>query len=349
MLNKMKKCFRCFVGLFLLNGILHADWNQDFDEQTHILTQQLPVFQSPNYRQQNDFFIKARERVLADSTVRKKIHQTPPELKLIVEKNDLVIKKRRRNHIHDLYAWEFSCLLGASEFVVPAFPVEIAGKRVVLQKKESFEYGSRKVSEYFKTRIQKVSLETYWKAHLLAFLLGLGDLAARNIGVNSEGVIRFFDNESSFIYYNQPMKNNTSFTTGFICHSFDWPQYRKPLDRTTAENIKNYVRTLLNSEEMINAYSAFRPIKFEEGLFFRFEKIRSFAFEEGVTFRDFYGSVYPRMSQGLDELNQIVKEILKRKVDHGSSLFYSCRWIKNHPPSPQQKAALQQWVNTYIE
>ena len=331
MMRILRKCFLFFAGLFLLSGILHAHWNQNFDQQTQVLLQDLPDSQKLKFSQQNDFFIRTREKVLADSSLRKKIKEASMDAKFIIKMDNLIIKKRKNDKIHDAYAWEFSCCLGNSEFVVPSFPVEIAGKKVILQKKESFQHSKTHELSYFKTWRRKISVETYWKAHFIAYLLGHHDLLSRNIGVNSNGMIRFFDNEACFFYLNNIIKSTDSIRIGFISQAFDWPQFIKPLDRTTAESLKKFVQTFANSEEMIKGYKTFRSLPFsEEDFLFRLEKVRNFAIQEGATFRDFFGSLYPRLNEGFDELIRLTNAVMKRKMNHGSSLFFISRWVKKY-------------------
>lgn len=332
---------------FFLAVTLHADWNQTFDEQSNLLMKELPAFQNPTYLQQYKFFIKARKLLLEDVDVTRKIQKVDLGKKrmLFKKKNNLIIKKRCNNHIHELYTWELSYLLGSQEFIVPAFPVEIGGKKVVVQKIEPFTFGSYPAQEI----LEKVSLETYWKAHIQAYLLGFCDLAGNNIGVNAEGKIRFFDNEACLGYYNHPIKAGLSFATGFVSHSFNWPQYRTPLDKQTAKILNDFVHSFAHVEEQLKVYGLHRSLPFSTGINFCLEKVRNFPIKEGATFRDFYGSIYPQMSAGLDELNQIVGQILGRNVDHGTALFIICRKLKHYTLSPEIKFALDQWIEKYIE
>lgn len=342
---------RVFLLSFLIVLPLHADWNLDFDTQTKALINELPPLQSPYYLQEYMLYTRARALLLKDRRALKKIAQTEPGIKrLIFRKEDgLIVKKRRNNHIHDLYIWELSFLVGGSEFITPSFPMELAGKRVIVQKLEPFEHGQR--LEVLSEKVtKKVPLLDYWKAHLQVYLLGLSDLANGNIGVSPTGKIRFFDNESSLIYYNKPMRTDAAFTTGFICQSFDWSQYRMPLDKEMARELQAFVQNFSHLEDHLKIYKAHRSLALEgEGFLYRLERVRSFPFREGATFRDFLGWAFPKMSPGLDALNQMVGQILGKKVDHGSALFFMGRWISFCTLSPQTTLALQQWIDTYIE
>lgn len=340
------------VSFLLCSPLLYSDWNEDFDTQSTLLIHDIPALQHPKYLKHYAHFKSIRDVLTNDASLIKQIQAADPGKKLMVNKKNInvIIKKRRNNHIHDAYAWELSYLLGSNRYVLPSFPMEIGGIRVIVQKLESFEFANKNGDGYSKGLLKKISLETYWKAHLQAFLLGFSDLASANIGVNSKGVIRFFDNEASLIYYNTPFKNELCFSTGFVCQSFDWPQYNTSIDSTTAESLRNFVEGLSNYEETLKIYAAHRPVFMgEEGVKHRLNIIRNFNFQTGVTFRDFYAAVFPRLSAGLDEMNQIANRIMKRNVGHGSTLFFSCRRIKDYKLSPQDKAEIQQWVNRYIE
>lgn len=342
---------RVFLLSFLTILPLCADWNLDFDAQTKALINELPALQSSRYLQEYTLYTKARALLLKDRRALKKIGQTEPGIKcLIFRKEDgLIVKKRRNNHIHDLYIWELSFLVGGSEFITPSFPMELAGKRVIVQRLEPFHHGER-LNVLAAKITDKVPLLEYWKAHLQAYLLGLSDLANGNIGVSPTGKIRFFDNESSLIYYNKPTRTEAAFTTGFICQSFDWKQYRMPLDKEMARELQSFVQRLSHLEEDAKIYKAHRAHSLEgDGFLYRLERVRSFPFREGATFRDFLGWAFPKMSPGLDALNQMVGEILGKRVDHGTSLFFMGRWIRHYTLSPQTTMALQQWMDTYIE
>lgn len=342
---------RVFLLSFLTILPLCADWNLDFDAQTKALIKELPPLQSPHYLREYMLYTKAKALLLKDRRALSKIAKTEPGMKRrIFRKEDgLIVKKRRNNHIHDLYIWELSFLVGGSEFITPSFPMELAGKRVIVQKLESFEHGEN-LNVLSEKITDKVPLLDYWKAHLQAYLLGLSDLANGNIGVSPTGKIRFFDNESSLVYYNTPVRTEAAFTTGFICQSFDWRQYRMSLDKEMVRELQSFVQRLSHLEEDAKIYKAHRAHSLEgEGFLYRLERVRSFPFKEGATFRDFLGWAFPKMSPGLDALNQMVGQILGKKVDHGSALFFMGRWISFCTLSPQTTLALQQWIDTYIE
>jgi hypothetical protein len=249
-----------------------------------------------------------------------------------------------------MYPWELSYLLGTNANVLPAFPMDLGGKIVIVQKLERFATGEWGGGGYPKGLLRKVSLETYWKAHLVIYLLGISDLPETNVGVNSEGVIRLFDNEVSLVYYNAPSKSTRFFSSGFVCQSFDWPQYSTPLDRDTANRLMDFVMGFSDFEENLKIYLKHRPVSLPlDALQHRLDIVRNFPFQKGVTFRDFFGAVFPKMSPGLDELARITSRILKRKVNHGSALFFTCKSIKPANLSPKDIAALKEWVDTYID
>lgn len=344
--------FSCLALSFLLVLTLRADWNKEFDSESNALMQKVATLQNQTYFQQYVFFYDMREKILANQELRRKVKHEESGNKLIYfdKQNKLVIKKRRNNHIHELFAWELSFLLGSSEFVAPSFPMEIAGKRVIVQRQEPFEIGSGNLSRPRDATLALVTLETYWKAHLQAFLLGLGDLAGQNIGVSPEGVIRFFDNEASFIYHNEPFKTDDSFSMGFICQSFDWPHYRMPLDRKTAESLRNYIGSLDGLEENLKIYSLCRQFPFpNEGFLSRLQKVRNFAYREGATFRDFFGTVFPQISPGLDDLTETVGQFLGYKIDHGTMLFFICRHMKKQDVPLRTKSVIKNWVDKYVK
>lgn len=337
-----------FLLCLMAGAFGHSSWNEEFDLQTEQLLEHFPNLKSDQYQ----LFTHTRKRLLNDEKLYKKVAKEPLNVKKIwiYPKDLLVIKKRRNNHIHELFAWEVACLLGGSLYVTPSFPLEVAGKRVIIQKLEPLVYRKEKITKSFTAALKKVSLITYWKAHLTAYILGLGDLAACNIGISPEGQIRFFDTESSFSYHNHPIRTSFGFTTGFIAESLEWPQYEEMLDERAEKSLQDFVEGLAYLEEQIDAYRGYRSFDLsEEGLRYRLNKVRNFTFCRGRSFRDFYAEVYPRIALGLDELSQIVSRIYREPVGHGRALFFICRYANRTSLAIKEKKRIEEWLNRYVD
>ena len=231
--------------------------------------------------------------------------------------------------------------------------MEIGGIHVIVQKLETFEFGDMDGGGYSKNILKKVSLETYWKGNILAYILGFWDLAAPNIGVNSKGIIRFFDNESCLVYFNKPFKSTEmGFIVGFISHLFDWNQFITPLDKSTAANLKEYIDSLQNFENELSTYRKYRSITFEndDGIHFRLNLLRNFNLKKGVSFYDLYSVIYPRIALGFDELMEITRRGLNREdIGYGTALFFGSYIHRRYTLSEEVKEDLRQWVDTYIE
>jgi hypothetical protein len=272
-----------FISI-LISSPLNADWNEDFDIQSALLSEAIPSLQNTQYLKEYAFFYAIREILLQDQGLIQDLQNTDIGKKLMVinEKLNIIIKKRRNNHIHDLYAWELSYLLGSEKYVLPSFPMEIGGVRVIVQKLEAFEFGNYEGGGYTQGTLKNVSLETYWKAHIFSFISGLSDLAVANIGVNSKGIIRYFDNESCLVYFNTPFRTEVGFSTGFICQSFDWKQFNAPLDKATARNLRKYIRSFDGFEADLETYLLFRPVFLPmDGVQYRLNILRNFDVHEG--------------------------------------------------------------------
>ncbi len=346
---------KLFIYIFLvLSSFLHAEWNQEFDEKTLALIDALPELQERSYLNSLSFFYKRRSGLLNDPLLESRLRKTPDLKKLILFKDfpqkDVILKKRAHNGIREVYVWELSYLLAVSEFIVPSFPVAVADKVVVIQKKETFTFADKETRTPPKALMAKVSLENYWRSHLAAYILGLGDLVGRNIGINPNGKIRLFDTESSLKYHNAPWLSEPSFKVGFLMESFEWPQYKTPLDKGTASSLEEYIGSLSSFEEDLKTYREYRGFSFDEvGMHYRLDKVRSFLVEEGRSFRDFFSFLYPKLSEGLDELNNLVSSILGREVGDGSSLFFICQRQDPSKLSSKQKEAMKKWQRRYVE
>ena len=345
---------RIVIFICVLVGFFSQGWtgfNEDLDREKRFLNRELPQFQTERYAEDYKILTRARKDLLADLSAKKEMLNASSGDKFILldTLEGFVVKKRVNGNIKEHFVWELSHLMGLSEFIVPSLAVEFGKKQVILQKKEFFVVGKGVDGKPHSIFLKKISLKNYWKAHIGAYLLGLGDLAGVNVGVGLHGNIRFFDNESSLKYQNEPTTNDVFFKTGFVSKSLDWPQYRKSLDKRTVESLKTFVSSLSNLEEDLQTYLDCRHLQIdEEGFAFRLDKVRSFVLEEGVSFCDFYESLYPLMSPGLDELCEIVSEITNRSIDHGSALFFASRLGKNYKLSHSQKKAMSDWMDTYI-
>lgn len=329
----------------------YGDWNKEFDEGTSNLISYISSSKIGEYEKQYKNFMRVREIFLRDSDLKKRILSITDMQKEIIVRPDegVILKIRRANNINEVFAWEISTLFGPCSCVVPSFPIKIGGKGIVMQKIESFSIPEEGSENHKKYNMSRVSLDAYWKALLQVYLLGMGDLCGRNIGIN-KGKIRFFDVERSFKYQNEPKKGGGYFSTGFIAQPFTWAQFKKPLDENTVNSLQEFISSLSNLEEDIVTYLTCRPLSLDlEGFFYRLKKIRDFPLEKGRSFEDFYRFVYPEIGLGLDELCSIVGRILKRKVSSGETMYFIYKEAKKTNFSTQQKKELREWMTTYIK
>ncbi len=354
--NSLKVQF--VILMVLLQGTLQANWNNEFDEQTNRLIDELPQLQNEDYHKKMKSFMNARHRLLDDEDLCARVRSAHALDKFLVIRDDLhlILKKRKNDRMHDLYPWEISYLFNSIDYVVPSFAFEMEDKKVVIQRLEKFKFGEEHGDLFVKKGhspkvIDSVSLITYWEAHIQAYILGLTDMGAKNIGVGHAGIIRFFDNEGSLKYHNAISSDGNSMHGGFMCQSFDWPQFREKLDSETAEHLRMYLEGFIGLNEKVKTYSNLRHIYDfdEEGLAERLEKLLSFEIKEGVSFWDFYGSVYPSIFHGMDELKEIASEILDTEVSDGSALFFICKWIHSRHLSHSEKAKVHKWLHKYID
>jgi hypothetical protein len=344
----MKNTLLCML---IISASIFADWNGQLDEKTQNLWEQFSCFQTKESESLLKFFVKVRQALLEDESLVSDMLDCSKEQKFLLfrPKEKVVLKKRVPTHLQEPFVWELSQIFGFTHCVVPSFLVEIGKKKVILQPMESFTF-SRQLGELpSKSRLKKVLLQTYWEAHLCAYLLGLGDMVGRNIGVTRSGNIRFFDVESCFRYQNTPKSSGCFFKTGFVLQSLEWPQYRQALDEQTAQALRSAISELTSAQEKLDLYLQYRPLYLDrDGFSERLKKLQEFDFAEGRSFRDFYGFLYPKLSPGLDKLASIVSKIMEQKVDHGTALLGVSRRLKKYKISSSQKKELQKWVDEYV-
>ena len=299
----IKRLFICIFIAFCPITQGFTCWNEECDKQSHQLGEFLPEMRRKEYRRQYEEMQEDRRKLLKDGSLRRIVKALPVDQKAVFPRprEGLIVKKRQFDRIHELYAWEVSFLLDEAPCVVQAMPFFLEGKKVILQKMEPFVFGRGKEELPSLSDIKKVSLEEYWLAHLKAYILGLGDLVGRNIGINPIGKIRFFDAEYCFHYKNYAHKQGKTIGIGFVSESLEWPQYRKPLDYKTAQTLQRFVASLACLEEKLHVYEQIRAVSlFNSKVDERLDRVRSFFYEEGVSFQDFFLSLYPDLAPGLD-------------------------------------------------
>lgn len=339
------------VACFFFIQSLYGDWNEEFDGQSAAFRKTFPQVNTQEYRKGLEGFHSLRSLLLKEGALHKLFGEMPPSqrLNILRPREGVVIKRRQWDRIQEFYVWEASLLLGQRSCVLPAYPVSIGGKTLILQKMESFVAGKGKEELPQEQDIRKVLLSDYWLAHLQAYILGIRDLLGRNIGISPEGDIRFFDAEYCFSYGNGAEKGDGIVDVGFIAESFDWPQYRQPLDQNTLEALQDFLQQLEGLETKLATYQDIRGLTvFGQNTYERIAIVRAFAFEEGTTFRDFVGGLYPSLDLGLEELNDIVGRIYGREVDNGAALLYVAQHIRHRKTAPEQQLEIADWIERYL-
>ena len=135
-----------------------------------------------------------------------------------------------------------------------------------------------------------------------------------------------------------------------MCQSYDWPQFEQPLDTATAQLLKVHVRSFANFEKKIQTYLSIRKVTLPlDALRHRLQILQHFPIQKGITFRDFFGAVFPKINQGLDQLDDIVSRMLKRRAGFGSALFYGAGYIKKNSLPQKTTIELQTWLDQYVD
>jgi hypothetical protein len=339
------------VGLLVflsLVGGLYADWNKDFDLSTQHVMGLFKELRSDEYMDSHLFFMEGRERLLRDSSLVSRFRLCSSREKFMEFRGDFICKKRKGTNIKDFFAWELARILGDRHFVVPAFPMEIGGKQVVVQRKESFSCAEHFTDSLPDEIVKTVSLESFWKAFIIAYVLGYSDLSSKNIGVNQQGKIRFFDNEASFKYELNNKKK--PFDVLFWAQAFDWPQYRAKIDDQLALRLKKFIKGFDSFEAKLSLYSKVRRFSVDQGkIKNRLKKARFFRLKDGVSFFDFYQFAFPELAKGLDSLVEIVEEIAGRRVGHGSAISFIVKRDIAERVNPEQFEKIRRWVECYAK
>ncbi len=347
----------CRIGhfLFLLMGtsFLCADWNTDFDTVSQSLIKEVPALQKTRYLDVCEAFCAHRESLFLDSRFLDQIRNSLEEdkLQIVLQKEHLICKKRRENNIKEAFAWEVACLLGGSACVVPSFPIEIEGKRVIVQKKERFIVDAEKTGGGLPLEtLQLVSLETYWKANIIAYLLAFKDLIGRNIGINNLGQIRLFDLEYSFLYGKAALQRKETDKVEFACQAFDWPQFEAPLTEGTARSLRSFISSLEEVKNDIRIYASHRDLNFPyEEIIKRIDRVRAFLIKPGVSFLQFYIFLFPKMEEGLPRIRSIASGSLHKRVGYGTALLFACGNCNFSRASSRDQKAVRRWVDTYVK
>ncbi len=179
------------------------------------------------------------------------------------------------------------------------------------------------------------------------YLLGCGDLVARNIGLTVEGKICLFDLERVFFYQNKVLVEEGRLVPSFVSQAFDWPQYAHKLDAKDVcaiRALQEQLRAILVFWPQVSAYFS---LYIEESAFLeRVEKVVSFPVEEGSSFYDFYCWIEPAIAPYLSDLAPIAEKIYKRAVGHGSILMMLTRSHRTSSLSKKDKEEVKQWIQS---
>lgn len=348
----MRKFLSVIFVSFLVVFPAFGNWNDSFDEISDELVYSFPRLGCRKYTEDCASFIKLRKKCLQNESLLRKIAKmsdSKSEL-IFLPKEKIILKKRKHNHIYELFAWEISTLLGIDSCIVPSFAFEIGGKKVIMQKMEFFSIGEKETDIPSSFYLNRVSLENYWRAHLWAYLLGIKDLSGKNIGVNEDGEIRLFDVGSCFNYQHRPKRDKGAFHTGFFLQSLGWPHYRQPLEERTVIALRRFIDALSCMEDDIELYLLYRPFPFDkDGFLRRLDTLRDFYFESGTTFCDFYSFLFPRVGKGFDSLCKILGRALDRKIDHADALLFCRQGCKKGDLAEKNRKEFENWMNSYID
>ena len=323
---------RLHVGLtafFLALSQIYGGWNEAFLEKTYECAAVLELGDA--YLAEIENFKKLRVEIEDNALPLAELGEGD---KKVILKAHYVCKKRPRDNLNEPYFWELAHVLSLTECVTPSFPFKIGNTKVIVQPFERFSLGSWIVA-HPRSITERVSLRTYFRAHLLAFILGADDLSGMNIGVTKRGAIRFFDNEDVFCD-----------TSIFMSVAFDWAHYRKKIGLKLAQELNALIAELVTKKSSLDAYATLREVSVE-GVVARVEQVAPFHFDAHTTFLTFYSFLYPTLSEGLDELGEIVGKILHRKVDHGIALFFAFHMVRLWSLSDEDQAALDGWEVRY--
>lgn len=347
--------FLIIFGFQVFQSILiYGDWNEDFLNVSWLLIENINCFQNQinHYKETVDRFISVQSRMKKNLSLMDVLRQLSTEDKKIFRFDEFIIKKRAGNgNLNDVFWWEISIILGLSEYVIPSFPFEFRpGCIITIQPFEDIVIGPSWIVPPHSSITSQVSMQDYWLAHIVAFLLGADDLSGLNLGISLTKKIRFFDNEGIFLGDLTPVKTSLSFSVPFASISFDWVQYRRKVGLELSLFLRRLILNLKNKETELNKYFDLRNIPEATALSItkRIEILSGFKITPTSSFLDFIRYIYPSIANGLDELNSITGNIIQRNVDHGTSLFFCTRFIRFWCVSDENKKRLNAWINKYI-
>lgn len=254
------------------------------------------------------------------------------------------IKKRLYDNVNDLYAYELSSILNASN-VPAAVACTIASHRCILQESILMHVGVYNKPLPFKI-LSSVPLEEYWRAILLSYVLGLCDLHEGNVGISLQGEVIYFDNDGLRFYTNKLHRSSTGIRSFFITSLMDWPQYEAAVDEKLAEDLKDLLLFWKSCGDRIRQYGTIRSLDkgYIQSILSRIEIALSFPFQMGATFRQFYAFLFPQIAIGLDDLSARVSGLLKERVGHGRALY----WYIKRQESKTIPPEIVSWLTQYF-
>jgi hypothetical protein len=267
----------------------------------------------------------------------------------VFRKRKVFVKRRWFDNVNDVSAWQL-CQLLEMENIPEAIAYCAGSYWCVIQRAIPLNTGKlyHPPTSKFTSR---VSLEEYWKAALLSFVLGFEDLHGANIGITSDGKIIYFDNDNLYNYTTTLSKSGAFFHHFFVTSLMDWPQYQHLIDESLAQKLQALVQLWKSKQAQILQHPLINqhrpdhvPDNYLESIVERINILSSFNFASGINFQNFYAFLYPELASGLDDLRLIVNQKTLHKMERGSALFYCSK----NATDPNLKDSLTQWETKYI-
>jgi hypothetical protein len=338
--------------LFLATGSLSGDWNDKYLDQSKQIASLIP---HPDHRAFYEAkvaqFSMLKGHFLQDKEIRRLFAKGKKEERRVCPWNGVpfVLKWRVENIIHEAYTWDLSLLLGMPEYVVPSYPIESSDRRAVIQDFIVFPQVKVMASPPPEL-VAQVSLRDYWRAHLLAFLLGMNDLSGANIAVLEGGIPSFFDNESALYPFDPVKKNTLSFRLPYISVAFDWPQFNEPIPAALADEVESYLHTFIPRLPGLFEYGRIRHVQeLVYRVVYRMRIALGWKIRPGMTFADLYRQIFPRMMEGYPEMRDFVFSCVGHPIGVGSTFFFTTKDARHFTFTPEQKEWLNSWIAKYIE
>lgn len=298
------------------------------------------------------FLLKERGYSVKEKKVGNPDHQN---IQLSLGRKQLGFFKERSQKNKEVICWDLCYLFDCSEYLAPTLSLSFSSFTGSYQPYITAKIHNQLFQDFSHLfhRHERISLFSFWKINLLAYLLGHLDLVTPNIPITRRGEVILFDNEATLSSTNTMRGSTEGLSLPLVNYMVEWPQAKKQLSKRDAKELNALAEKWKDLD--LNAYLShpYTRVQLSEEEKKALEGrvhtlIQHFPISEGLTYEEFFKALFPSFFNGIDEILPTVQRITGQNLTPYSTLVFisSCRsWWENL--SEEDNQLLLNWVDKY--